>query len=57
MVFHPDIVVKDEVDFSSGNDIIEVFNLAEKSSKTTIPFFKNNEFDYLFLTSWMGDQA
>jgi len=27
----------------------------EKSTKTTIPFFKNNEFDYAFLLKWIGD--
>jgi phospho-N-acetylmuramoyl-pentapeptide-transferase len=26
-----------------------------KSTKTTIPFYKNNEFDYAWLISWMGD--
>jgi len=26
-----------------------------KSTKTTIPFFKNNEFDYGSLLSWLGD--
>jgi phospho-N-acetylmuramoyl-pentapeptide-transferase len=26
-----------------------------KSTKTTIPFFKNNEFDYADLVSWAGD--
>lgn len=29
----------------------------EKSLKTTIPFFKNNEFDYTILVSWAGDKA
>ncbi|HOS47269.1 MAG TPA: phospho-N-acetylmuramoyl-pentapeptide-transferase [Bacteroidia bacterium] len=28
-----------------------------KSTKTTIPFFKNNEFDYANLISWSGDNA
>lgn len=28
-----------------------------KSTATTIPFFKNNEFDYSSLISWMGDGA
>ncbi len=28
---------------------------ALKSTKTTIPFYKNNEFDYAWLLSWMGD--
>lgn len=27
------------------------------SLKTTIPFFKNNEFDYMWLTSWAGEYA
>lgn len=26
-----------------------------KALKTTIPFIKNNEFDYIWLISWMGD--
>lgn len=26
-----------------------------KSTKTTIPFFKNNEFDYAYLIEWAGD--
>lgn len=29
--------------------------LEEKSTKTTIPFLKNNEFDYAQLLSWAGD--
>lgn len=28
-----------------------------RSTKTTIPFVKNNEFDYAWLISWMGDGA
>ena len=57
MVFHSDIVVKEEVDLSSDTEIVGSVNLAEKSSKTTTPFFKNNEFDYQSLTSWMGETA
>jgi len=30
---------------------------AAKSTKTTIPFVKNNEFDYVWLIEWMGDGA
>ncbi|MEC7646290.1 MAG: phospho-N-acetylmuramoyl-pentapeptide-transferase [Bacteroidota bacterium] len=55
MVFHPDIVVKDEVSLSSDLEFVESFKLAKKSSKTTTPFLKNNEFDYQSLTSWIGD--
>ncbi|MDP7568065.1 MAG: phospho-N-acetylmuramoyl-pentapeptide-transferase [Flavobacteriales bacterium] len=57
MVFHSDIVVKEEVALSSDTEIVGSVNLAEKSSKTTTPFFKNNEFDYQYLTSWMGETA
>jgi phospho-N-acetylmuramoyl-pentapeptide-transferase len=57
MVFHSDIVVKDEVSFSSETELIDSVNLAKKSSKTTTPFLKDNEFDYQSLTSWMGDAA
>jgi len=57
MVFHSDIVVKEEVSWSSDTEIVGSVNLAEKSSKTTTPFFKNNEFDYQSLTSWMGETA
>jgi phospho-N-acetylmuramoyl-pentapeptide-transferase len=33
----------------------EKFGKAEHSVKTTIPFVKNNEFDYANLISWIGD--
>ena len=29
--------------------------LPVKSTKTTIPFYKNNEFDYAWVLKWMGD--
>ncbi len=58
MVFHPDIVVKEEPDILPQielSDKIEPLP-AKKSSKTTTPFFKNNEFDYKYLTAWMGEE-
>jgi phospho-N-acetylmuramoyl-pentapeptide-transferase len=55
MVFHGDIVVKEDVQLSSETEIST--DLAQKSLKTTTPFFKNNEFNYEALTSWMGDTA
>jgi len=30
---------------------------AVKSTKTTLPFLKNNEFDYAYFTNWMGDSG
>ena len=57
MVFHSDIVVKEDSSVLF-NDINLDSNISTtKSSKTTIPFFKNNEFDYHRLTSWMGEDA
>lgn len=59
MVFHPDILVKEKqletniessVSFQTGFE-----NEARKSTKTTIPFVKNNQFDYKVLTDWMGE--
>lgn len=57
MVFHSDIVIKED-NSVLFNDINLDSNITPtKSSKTTIPFFKNNEFDYHKLTSWMGEDA
>ncbi len=47
-------------DTISMNDYTDEFGFeteSRKSSKTTIPFVKNNEFDYKILTNWMGDIA
>tara|TARA_B100000900_G_scaffold287972_1_gene246992 strand:+ start:3512 stop:4756 length:1245 start_codon:yes stop_codon:yes gene_type:complete len=67
MVFHPDIVIKQKIDnrnITIENQLISESSItssfekkAEKTSKTTIPFFKNNEFDYHIITSWMGKSA
>jgi len=47
---HGEVVISQEVTISSNR-----FSDAEKSTKTTIPFVKNNEFDYANLLTWMGD--
>ena len=49
MYFHPDITIKEEIKTAQVQTIEnqEVkFGEAEKSLKTTLPFIKNNEFDY-----------
>lgn len=33
------------------------FMVESKSTKTTIPFFKNNEFDYAYLVSFLGEKS
>jgi len=63
MVFHSDIVIKEKVQLSKESNSTEILSMnnssseASPSSKTTIPFFKDNEFDYKTLTSWISDSA
>ncbi len=49
MYFHPDITIKQEIKTTQVQTIENQkvkFGEAEKSLKTTVPFFKNNEFSY-----------
>ena len=55
MVFHSDIVVKEKNIPTEIEGVYSFSENAEKSSITTIPFLKNNEFNYHNLTSWLGD--
>lgn len=62
LYFHPGITVKEELknpeaaqETVIGQTTEREFASEEKSTKTTIPFFKNNEFDYASLISWAGD--
>jgi len=71
LCFHNDVVIKqknktpvtitNEHIFAFGNDTktTNAFtgSQAEHSTKTTIPFVKNNEFDYAWLTRWLGDES
>ena len=57
MVFHSDIVIKEDSSVLFNDINLDSNITPTKSSKTTIPFFKNNEFDYHRLTSWMGEDA
>jgi phospho-N-acetylmuramoyl-pentapeptide-transferase len=63
LFFNPDVVIKEklgqgEVIISSEQTISSNrFGPAEKSTKTTIPFVKNNEFDYANLIVWMGEKS
>lgn len=68
IMFHPDITIKER---KSVETFVETHNVnidknyekakkefvehPVKSTKTTIPFVKDNEFDYADLISWMGD--
>jgi len=56
MVFHQDIVIKEQIDLNTEYKT-SLFDKVEKSAKTTIPFLKDNEFNYQLLTKWLGDIA
>ena len=53
----PDVVIKENMEVRHDNVIEEVrFHTVEKkSTKTTIPFVKNNNFDYAQLVNWAGE--
>lgn len=70
LYFNPNVVIKERV-YTSGHSSYTIDPVMQqsqnglslpkyskeevKSVTTTIPFFKNNEFDYAVLLKWMGD--
>jgi phospho-N-acetylmuramoyl-pentapeptide-transferase len=67
---HKDVVVREKVLLENGEPKMEIIQGAGqdqdtkvfvtrdiKSTKTTIPFFKNNEFDYADIIWFMGEKA
>ncbi len=61
MFFNSDVViVKNTEVIDSDTDRVEEVvysDVLTHSPETTIPFVKNNNFDYTWLTGWMGDYA
>ena len=57
LYFHPDVVMREQVNTIDTSDQVAVVQQNVKSTMTTIPFVKNNEFDYSDLLSWLGDYA
>ncbi len=58
LYFHPDVVIKEKqsVQVQIDSQAAHAFTgEAVKSTKTTIPFVKNNELDYSKALSWLGD--
>ncbi len=57
--FSPEIVVRENIEIRVDNVIEDVTFKSEdvKTTSSTIPFVKNNNFDYRWLVSWMGDYA
>lgn len=57
LYFHPDVVMREQANTIDTSAQVEVVQENVKSTMTTIPFVKNNEFDYSDLLSWLGDNA
>ncbi|MFA6127543.1 MAG: phospho-N-acetylmuramoyl-pentapeptide-transferase [Bacteroidales bacterium] len=73
MFFHKDIVTGDKfpvktADLTANDSVLSIKDLGAKDgltykyveshgSTTTIPFVKNNEFNYQWLVNWMGDKG
>ncbi len=62
LYFHPEVTIKEEIqnttqsqqELIAGVPIKREFKEEEKSTRTTIPFVKENELDYSDLISWAG---
>ena len=52
-----DVVKEIVVDAETGEQSIRTLTHEVKSTKTTIPFFKGNEFDYEWLIAFIGEKA
>ena len=62
LFFHPEVTMKKqlpqhEIQQVTESGIPRFFGKAEKSTRTTLPFFKDNEFNYAAVTEWMGDTS
>ncbi|MBT8291044.1 MAG: phospho-N-acetylmuramoyl-pentapeptide-transferase, partial [Muriicola sp.] len=56
LFFHPEVTMKEKnkTIITESFEVQEVEGKELKSTKTNIPFFKNNELDYGDLISWIG---
>jgi phospho-N-acetylmuramoyl-pentapeptide-transferase len=56
---HPGVTIRTDkvstVVVNQTQNVISAMPMEEKSTATTIPFFKNNEFDYAELLAWTGE--
>ena len=59
LYFHPDVTVRQEIETDIKSMQIvsnEVFSEEKKSTITTIPMVRGNEFDYVSLISWISPE-
>jgi phospho-N-acetylmuramoyl-pentapeptide-transferase len=60
MYLSPDAVIRENIEQKGDNERVENVLYAKKdvkSTKTTIPFFKNNNLDYADAFKWAGENA
>lgn len=59
LYFHPEVTMKEKNStiITADYTVQAVEGQEIKSTKTNIPFFKNNELDYSTLVSWIGEGA
>ncbi|AWI24649.1 phospho-N-acetylmuramoyl-pentapeptide-transferase [Flavobacterium pallidum] len=60
LYFSPAVTIRNDKNiqtftYNQSQNVVSSLPLEEKSTATTIPFFKNNEFDYAEILAWMGD--
>jgi phospho-N-acetylmuramoyl-pentapeptide-transferase len=59
LYLHPGVTLRNEanrtITINQKENVISPMAVEEKSTATTIPFFKNNEFDYAELLAWTGE--
>jgi len=55
----PQVVIRENIEIKQGKQIVDVIhaNRDIKSTQTTIPFFKENNFDYADIVAFLGDYA
>ncbi|MFV0540474.1 MAG: phospho-N-acetylmuramoyl-pentapeptide-transferase [Aestuariibaculum sp.] len=63
LYFSPNVTIKEKLPISAQQELVaqnpniqqsKLFDVEEKSTKTTIPFVKDNEFDYADLITWIN---
>lgn len=63
LYFHQDVTIKEKLPIEQQQELLaenpnipasKLFEAEEKSTKTTIPFVKNNEFNYSSLVTWIS---
>jgi len=60
MYLSPDVVIRENKEIKGADQRVENVTYAKediKSTKSTIPFFKNNNLDYADAFRWMGEKA